>query len=167
MSQDNKKKEEDFMQKNSLIYERYDITFAEIPKEVSLSFSIMGCQNRCVGCHSPQLRGLDGRVFNDDFEGILKAYKTSITTILLLGEGHDKKILIETLERLSKTGLKVALYSGRDNVDSDLVKYLDYYKVGSYQAEYGGLDCKTTNQKLYKIENGSLKDITSFLTVNF
>ncbi len=149
------------MQNNSLIYDTHDITFVEIPKEISLSFSIMGCQNNCIGCHSPHLRSLTGKIFNEDIDKLLNTYGNYITTILLLGEGHDKNILIKTLEKLKQTNFKIALYSGRDDVSLNLVKYLDYYKVGSYQFGHGGLDSPTTNQRLYKIENGNMRNITS------
>lgn len=34
----------------------YDVTFQEVPNEVSLVIPISMCQNRCEGCHSAYLR---------------------------------------------------------------------------------------------------------------
>ena len=61
---------------------------------------------------------------------------------------------------LSKNLYNSTLYSIRQHYFSTK-KYLDYYKVGSYQFGHGGLDSPTTNQRLYKIENGNMRNITS------
>ena len=56
--------------------------------------------------------------------------------------------------------LKVAMYSGDDEIDDRLLRYLDYYKYGSYQEDKGPLNKPTTNQRLLKITNKEAKDIT-------
>ena len=37
-------------------YKNYMVVFEEIPDKVTLAVNITNCQNRCVGCHSPELR---------------------------------------------------------------------------------------------------------------
>ena len=43
-----------------LKYSNYEITFAEIPDEISLCINLTNCPHRCVGCHSPWLQKDNG-----------------------------------------------------------------------------------------------------------
>ena len=47
------------------------------------------------------------------------------------------------------------------------MQYLDFYKLGHYDAELGGLDSPTTNQKLFRkevtVDGVEWKDITKLL----
>jgi hypothetical protein len=56
--------------------------------------------------------------------------------------------------------IKIGWYSGRDHFDTDFTPYVDYYKFGSYQQEYGPLDSPTTNQVMLKFVNGNFTNIT-------
>ena len=40
------------------------------------------------------------------------------------------------------------------------LKCLDYIKINPYIKSLGGLADKTTNQRMYRIENGAMIDIT-------
>lgn len=57
---------------------------------------------------------------------------------------------------------RVAWYSGRLRISSQASKNVfDYIKVGPYIAHLGSLKCKTTNQRLYKLDAaGDMQDIT-------
>lgn len=135
----------------AIYYDKYDIVFQEIPDEVTLAFTIKGCQNNCKGCHSPHLREDFGKELTFDIlTKLLLEYKDTITNVLFLGEGNDKKSLRQLME-WCRAFTKVSLYSGRDYIDPYYLEWLDYYKVGSYQHELGGLNSLTTNQKLFKI----------------
>lgn len=61
---------------------------------------------------------------------------------------------------LHKMNKKNALYCGRNCSIEDWMKCFDYVKTGSYIESKGSLYSKNTNQKLYKKENDSYKDIT-------
>lgn len=39
-----------------LKYSNYEVTFAEIPSEITLCINLTNCPHKCVGCHSPWLR---------------------------------------------------------------------------------------------------------------
>lgn len=65
----------------------------------------------------------------------------------------DVAVLTMELHRLYPN-LKIAMYSGLAKMHPFLSKVLDYYKVGPYIEEFGPLNIKTTNQRLYKKENG-------------
>lgn len=126
------------------------IVFEEIPDRVTLAFSISNCQNNCKGCHSAFLRKNIGNELNDEAIDKFKDDLKLCTCILFLGEGNDLEGLIN-LAKYAKEKYKIetAIYSGRDNVGNELFDNFDFVKVGSYQADKGGLDKETTNQRLY------------------
>lgn len=138
-----------------------DVVFAELPDEVSLAINITNCQNRCKGCFEPFLRKDIGKIL--DGEELLRLIRKEpdVTAILFMGEGNDPDEL-KSLAKLIKstTNYKIGLYSGREEVEDELYKVFDYIKVGPYKEECGPLRSKTTNQRLYQIENGEKKDIT-------
>ena len=59
--------------------------------------------------------------------------------------------------------MKVAIYSGRDEVEPEMWDMFDYIKLGPYIEEKGPLENPNTNQKLYKIDrkNNQKIDITN------
>ena len=134
------------------------VTFEEVPTEVTLSLSISNCQNRCSGCHSPELRGNIGTELTNEVLDELINKNNGISCVLLLGEGNDRSRLIDIAKRVrNEHKLAVALYSGRDNVEEDVWEAFDYVKIGRYVESLGPLNKVTTNQRLYK----SRKDITN------
>ena len=134
------------------------VTFEEIPTEVTLSLSISNCQNRCSGCHSPELRCNIGTELTNEVLDELINKNNGISCVLLLGEGNDRSRLIDIAKRVrNEHKLAVALYSGRDNVEEDVWNAFDYVKIGRYVASLGPINKVTTNQRLYK----SGKDITN------
>ena len=127
------------------------VTFEEIPTEVTLSLSISNCQNRCSGCHSPELRCNIGTELTNEVLDELINKNNGISCVLLLGEGNDRSRLIDIAKRVrNEHKLAVALYSGRDNVEEDVWNAFDYVKIGRYVASLGPLNKVTTNQRLYK-----------------
>lgn len=52
-------------------------------------------------------------------------------------------------------GIKVCIYSGLDSIipftETDLLRCLDYIKLGSYKPKFGGLNSPNTNQRFYMI----------------
>jgi anaerobic ribonucleoside-triphosphate reductase activating protein len=147
-------------------YENYDIVFMEIPDKVSLGINITNCQNNCINCHSSQLR----KNFGDELtttiiDKLLKTYD-GIDCVILMGEGNDKKSLLDIALYIKTKGLLTALYSGRDYIEEDIYQYFDYIKIGRYDEKYGALNQKTTNQKLLKVNNDVIEDITYMMWNN-
>ena len=136
------------------------VTFEELPTEVTLSLSISNCQNRCLGCHSPELRGNIWIELTDTELKRLINKNSGVNCVLLLGEGNEKGRLVELAGLIRSIGLKAALYSGRDKVEEDLFQVFDYIKVGRWDERFGPLNSRTTNQILYKIENNQRINIT-------
>ena len=63
----------------------------------------------------------------------------------------------------NRYNIKTAIYCGRNNVEYDFYSHFDYIKVGEYKSEFGPLNSKQTNQRLYCIDRHDKKvldDIT-------
>ncbi|MFZ3230688.1 MAG: anaerobic ribonucleoside-triphosphate reductase activating protein [Pseudobdellovibrio sp.] len=132
------------------------ITFQEVPDEISLSFLITGCSLKCPGCHSvdswnPQI-GTELNISNLD-NLILKS-KDAITCVLFMGGEWEHDELLVLLKHCRKYNLKTCLYTGLDDVSALLKQELTYLKTGSWEKNLGGLSSKTTNQKLIELKTG-------------
>lgn len=139
----------------------------EIPNELSLGISVLGCPVHCPECHSPHMwdmncegEGTDLTV--KELENIIEQQKW-VSCILFFGGEWDMMHLNKLLETCKDLEYKTALYSGHE-LDWFKIKhpnfhlYLDYIKVGRYYSEYGSLDYPSTNQRLYKVDTN--EDIT-------
>ena len=146
----------------------FDIVFQEIPGEVTLALNLSNCPCHCPGCHSPHLAEDIGELLTEELmDGLLARYGSMITCVAFMGGDAEPEEVIRWAnyckgERLKVKGerLKTAWYSGRMMMPKD-EKAFDYVKLGPYIEELGGLKSPTTNQRLYKRENGEWKDITS------
>lgn len=140
---------------------KYDVcrvVFQEIPTEVSLAFTITGCKNKCIECHSAHLRENIGELLTREI--LLEKIKLNkyITCVLFLGGDHEENELLKLIKIVKEQGLKVALYSGKNEVSDNLILELSYLKLGGYDSFYGPLTSKTTNQRLYYLDTD--EDIT-------
>lgn len=135
------------------------IVFQEVPNELSLAFEITNCPRRCPGCHTPELQGDCGEVLTiQKFDQICEKYasydgKFMFSCVLFMG-GEQHPEFDEFLEHCRKMGLKTALYTGAESVSLNVLKKLDYVKLGKYIAALGGLDSPTTNQRFYILKGG-------------
>lgn len=142
------------------------IVFREIPNEISLSYLITGCPLRCSGCHSADSwnPAAGGRLTMEHFLRDLKTYEGWITCVLFLGGEWYPKELQERLQMAQNLGLKTALYTGLDQIDSSIVAHLNFLKTGPYQKDRGGLDQARSNQKLVNVLTGEV--LNSLFTLN-
>lgn len=145
-----------------LKYKDAYVVFEEIPDMISLAVSITNCQNLCKGCHSPELRGDYGIELTTDEVDKLINQNFGVNCFLFMGEGRDICKLFDLARYIkNKYKISVAVYSGRNEVEDIYFKVFDYVKVGEYKIEYGPLNARTTNQRLYRISNNVINDITS------
>ena len=140
----------------------YDVVFQDVPGEVTLSLNLSQCPNCCPGCHSPQLQEDIGFPLDDDMmNGLLERYGRDVTCVCFMGGDREPQEVMRLAGLVRKRGLKTAWYSGRQELpecfDSGV---LDYVKVGPYIESKGPLTNPDTNQRMYRIEEGRMTDIT-------
>lgn len=143
-------------------YATYGIVFQEIPDETTLAFDISNCPYRCEGCHSQFLWEDTGDILDNEIESFLEKYRGMITCVCFMGGNQCMEDLIYLINIVKSHNLKTALYTGENDIQkvSELIPLLDYLKIGSYRADCGGLNKKTTNQIFYQIDNSHLTDKT-------
>lgn len=128
--------------------------FREFPDEISLLINISECPNRCPDCHSKHLWEDVGTPLTFGYLCKLIDNHSGITCVGFMGGDIDPyyiNILANTVKNLN---LKVGWYSGKDYISNKInLMNFDYIKIGRFIKEKGGLDKKTTNQILYKVEH--------------
>ena len=146
-----------------LKYVNYDITFQEIPDEITLCINISNCPCHCKGCHSSYLAEDIGEKLTLDKIYKLIENNEGITCICFMG-GDSSPKEIDMFARCIKDlyDIKVAWYSGRQELSKHVnLMYLDYIKLGPYIEEFGPLNSKTTNQRFYQVIKSHYEDGTS------
>ena len=156
-----------------LKYTTAQVTFREIPDEVTLCINISNCPIHCPDCHSKELWNDVGiELTPKELERLIEANK-GITCVCFMGgdnnyeELHNIVIRFYHWKMTSRTphisSIKIALYSGRDSVQ-DLanragywIELFNYIKIGPYIKFCGGLNHKTTNQRLYQVDKGGVE----------
>lgn len=144
------------------------VVLAEIPDEITLAVNISGCPCNCKGCHSSYLAEDIGTNLNEgELEKLIKKNK-GITCISFMG-GDANPFLLDCFAKHIKMQhylIRTAWYSGRQELSDRIhLKWWDYIKLGPYIEEFGPLNSKTTNQRMYKVVkqncNYGLIDITN------
>lgn len=143
-----------------LLYSHYDVTFQEVPGEISLVFDITGCPHHCPDCHSKFLWEYSGSPAAQDLPKLIQKYDGLITCVCFMGGDQNILELMQLAHLCQESHLKTCIYTGctqKEFVDlipehnfSANMALFDYIKVGPYIKERGGLACKTTNQVFYK-----------------
>ena len=146
-----------------LKYDGYDIVLQEIPNEISLCFTITGCQLACDGCHSEHLWNPEnGKELNPEiFKELLIKYKHAITCVVFMGGEWSCLELLILINIVKEFSLKVALYTGLNEKQiqrkyPELLNILDFIKTGKWISSLGGLDKLKTNQILKDLRSGEI-----------
>lgn len=155
-----------------LKYVDTQVTFAEVPDEITLCINISNCPCHCPGCHSSYLaqdigewlayKDNDGVCIN--IQPLLKSYYGGVTCICFMGGDSEPEIInsLGAFLRKDNPGIKIAWYSGRQELSKDIdLENFDYIKLGPYIKNKGPLNDKSTNQRFYKVNNKELIDITN------
>lgn len=140
------------------------IGFAEIPNEISLCINISNCPCHCEGCHSSYLAQDIGEPL--DLQHLTNLIDTNkgITCVCIMGGDANPSEVDDIAQDIKEyyPELKVGWYSGRQELSNDIDLFnFDYIKLGPYKEEFGSLNSRTTNQRLYQIKNHKMLDITS------
>lgn len=148
-----------------LKYLNTQVTFAEVPDEITLCINITGCKNGCKNCHSSYLAQDIGKPLNKSSLSELIEGNKGVSCVSFMG-GDSDAIHLVALASWVKTHahLKVAWYSGRQELAGIVARQLqwfDFIKLGPYKEEFGPLNSRTTNQRFYKVSGKELVDITN------
>lgn len=146
-----------------LKYVNTEITFLEVPDEITLCINISNCPCHCIGCHSSYLAEDIGEGLTLDKIYKLIENNEGITCICFMG-GDSSPKEIDMFARCIKDlyDIKVAWYSGRQELSKDInLKWFDFVKLGPYIEELGPLNSKTTNQRMYQVVTDNYEDGTS------
>lgn len=148
-----------------LKYNKAEIGLQEIPNEVSLVISISNCPYRCKACNSKELWDDIGESLSEDTLSMLidSTILEGITCVLFMGGdiAPDEVNRLASYVRSQYSELKIGWYSG-SKTTSVFIEYknFDYLKFGPFIKKFGPLSSPKTNQRLYKVTDGGLKDIT-------
>lgn len=149
-----------------LKYLNTQVTFAEVPDEITLCINITGCKNRCKNCHSPYLAEDIGDILNKTSLNKLLENNKGVSCVSFMGGDNDTISIIALASWVkTNTNLKIAWYSGRqelDNTAANQLRWFDYIKLGPYIEELGPLNSKTTNQRFYKVHKKVTEGITEY-----
>ena len=148
-----------------LKYLNCQVTFAEVPDEISLCINITNCPIHCPECHSKDLWGDVGQELTKSVLEDLLTSNRGVSCICFMG-GNSEPAEVNNLSKWIHSNhpdIKTAWYSGRDEWPTFIPDF-DYIKIGPYIEKYGPLNSKTTNQKMVKIikteDNWYMEDIT-------
>lgn len=139
-----------------LKYLNTQVTFAEVPDEITLCINITGCKNGCKNCHSSYLAEDIGNPLNKTVLSKLLEDNKGISCVSFMGGDRDTIHIVALASWVkTHTNLKVAWYSGRQELAGIVARQLqwfDYIKLGPYKEEFGPLNSRTTNQRFYEVE---------------
>ena len=155
-----------------LKYLNYSIYVKEIPDELSLGITCIGCPVHCSECHSKHVWDINSNNIGkeltyNELHKIFYPNHKLVSCLLFFGGEWDDNLLYIIKEFKTRFTHKVGLYTGLDlptilDRYSLLLNTLDYIKVGPYIPEFGGLDNPNTNQRLYKLTNGNIDENITF-----
>ena len=148
-----------------LKYLNTQVTFAEVPDEITLCINITGCKIGCKNCHSSYLAQDIGKPLNKSSLSELIEGNKGVSCVSFMGGDNDAIHLVALASWVkTHTHLKVAWYSGRQELAGIVARQLqwfDFIKLGPYKEEFGPLNSRTTNQRFYKVSGKELVDITN------
>jgi anaerobic ribonucleoside-triphosphate reductase activating protein len=102
-----------------------------------------------------------GEILDENvLSGLLEKYGNAITCVCFMGGDaapHEVERLSAFVRKTTGNRIKTAWYSGRQQLpESCSLQHFDYIKLGPYIEHLGGLNCATTNQRFYRIENKTM-----------
>ena len=141
-----------------LKYLNTQVTFSEVPDEITLCINITGCKIGCKNCHSSYLAEDIGESLDLQHLTNLIDSNKGITCVCIMGGDANPSEVDDIAQDIKEyyPNLKVAWYSGRQELSKEIdLQYFSFIKLGPYIEELGPLNSKTTNQKMYEVCNMS------------
>jgi anaerobic ribonucleoside-triphosphate reductase activating protein len=133
------------------------VVFEEIPDEITLAINITNCPCHCIGCHSKFLwEDVGTELTFEELEKLINE-NDGITCVCFMGGDANPKEISDLAKKMHENtkynNIKIGWYSGYDELNKNIdLSVFNFIKIGHYNEKLGGLDKKTTNQRLYKIE---------------
>lgn len=166
-------------EKQTIYYYSPQVTFREVPDEISLTIPTL-CYKHCsLDCNSKfcwveNWEGEKDELTQDVLRDLINKNKgiTCITIMTSLNYESLEKLFFSIKVR-SDYPYRTALYIGEDVDEKFFEKYkrlinvLDYIKVGAFKKEFGPLDNPNTNQRFYKINHLYGKNVIEDITYKF
>lgn len=153
-----------------LKYVDTQITFSEVPDEITLCINISNCPCHCEGCHSSYLANDIGESLDLQHLTDLIDSSKGISCVCIMGGDANPSEVDDIAQGIKEyyPELKVGWYSGRQELSKDIdLENFDYIKLGPYMKDRGPLNDRNTNQRFYEVLRVSkipsrfiLKDIT-------
>ena len=143
----------ELIQKTAMLkYLNCQVTFAEIPTEISLCINITNCPIHCSECHSKELwKDVGEELTKSTLEDLLISNR-GITCVCFMG-GDAEPLEVNELSKWVhmhyNNKVKTAWYSGKEEPPNFELDF-NYVKLGPYKKEYGPINVKTTNQRMYE-----------------
>ncbi|SDX85709.1 anaerobic ribonucleoside-triphosphate reductase activating protein [Lutibacter oricola] len=136
-------------------YSDINIALQEVPGEISISFTITGCNIKCDGCHSSYLwnKNNGSELTEELYIKTLSRYKNLASCILFMGGEWHEKELIKYLKLARTLNFTTCLYTGKEQVSQQILDQLTWIKTGPWIKELGGLDSPITNQQFKKVNS--------------
>ena len=144
------------------------VVFVEVPDEITIAINITNCPCNCRGCHSKFLwEDVGTELSFKELDDLLKKNE-GVTCVCFMGGDREPDYINELafFVKENHKAIKTAWYSGRDEMSRAIsLDNFDFIKIGHYDEKFGGLDKRTTNQRMYQVikkgENEhELSDIT-------
>lgn len=136
-----------------LKYTTAQITFSEVPDEISLCIEISNCPIHCPGCHSKELWNDIGEELTESkIEDLLTSNRGTTCVCFMGGDAEPLEVnkLSKWVHEHYNDTIKTCWYSGMDEYPRFTPDF-DYIKIGSYREQDGPINVKTTNQRMIKV----------------
>jgi anaerobic ribonucleoside-triphosphate reductase activating protein len=130
-----------------------NVVLQEVPDEITICFNISGCPIGCPGCSWKNTTIKPRELTRELYTEILTQNTGLASCIAFMGGEWKRAELIALLTIAKSYGFKTCLYTGQTTIDVEILKLLNFIKLGPWRANLGGLDSKETNQAFFKLEN--------------
>lgn len=143
------------------------ILLQEVPNEISIGITILGCPNRCDGCHSKKywkdnvdpdigLHLDSSNMCTLLTNSVFPEHKDATCVCIFGGDWYAEELLeivqgVKYRNDLLRYEYKYAWYVAKELNQLPRLAFdlFDYIKTGCYIKELGGLTSPNTNQRFY------------------
>lgn len=139
-------------------YSDFKIALQEVPGEISICFTIHGCELHCKGCHSAYLWNKDKgeKLTLKKYTSILEKYKSLASCVLFMGGEWFENELVNYFKIAKAFNYTTCLYTGQTQISKNILNQLTWIKTGPWVEALGGLDSPKTNQEFKELKTNKI-----------